>query len=111
MLSLPLLESMLPARTPLVETAANPNAAKTRFLGIFSAHGWPRFPDNTGYWIPEAGTDFKMPMILEPLTPFRDQLLIFSGWDSTAAMPPPGLIGGDHVRGSCALTGVSPRKT
>jgi len=112
MLSLPLLDSMLPAQTPLAQTAANPAAANTRFLGIFAPHGWARLPDNTGFWIPEkVGFDYEMPMVLTPLTPFKDQTLIFSGWDSTAAMPPPGSSGGDHSRTSCALTGVNPKKT
>ena len=36
-LALPLLESMVPAQTPLAKTAASP---APRFMGIFSAHGW-----------------------------------------------------------------------
>jgi hypothetical protein len=35
-LALPLLDSMIPAQTPLSKTAANP---KTRFTGIFVPHG------------------------------------------------------------------------
>ena len=35
-LALPLLDSMVPAQTPLRKTAANP---KTRFTGIFVPHG------------------------------------------------------------------------
>ena len=52
-----------------------------------------------------------MPPTLTPLTPYQDQTIVFSGWDSTAAMPPPGSSGGDHSRVSCALTGVNPKKT
>jgi len=111
-LALPLLESMLPAQTPLSQTAANPAASKTRFLGIFAPHGWARLPDNTGFWVPAtAGKGFEMPPTLTPMTPFRDQMIVFSGWDSTGAMPPPGSSGGDHSRASCALTGVNPKKT
>jgi len=36
-LALPFLESMVPAQTPLAQTAAQP---MPRFMGIFSAHGW-----------------------------------------------------------------------
>ena len=36
-LALPLLDSMLPAQTSLSKAAANP---KTRFVEIFSPHGW-----------------------------------------------------------------------
>jgi hypothetical protein len=111
-LALPLLDSMLPAQTPLAQTAASLGASNTRFLGIFSPHGWPRSANNDGFWIPEqVGRGYTMPYVLEPLTPFQDQTLIFSGWDSTAAMPPPGSSGGDHSRTSCALTGVNPKKT
>jgi len=111
-LALPLLDSMLPAQTPLAQTAANPALSKTRFLGIFSPHGWAREADNTGFWIPDkVGKGFEMPPTLTPLTPYQDQTVIFSGWDSTAAMPPPGSSGGDHSRASCALTGVNPKKT
>jgi hypothetical protein len=102
---------MLPAQTPLSQTAANPSASNTRFLGIFAPHGWARLP-NTGFWVPStAGTGFEMPPTLTPMTPYRDQMIIFSGWDSTGAMPPPGSSGGDHSRASCALTGVNPKKT
>ena len=44
-LALPLLDSMIPAQTPLSKTAAVP---KTRFTGIFVPHGMA-----PGYWIPE----------------------------------------------------------
>ena len=44
-LALPLLDSMVPAQTPLARTAANP---KTRFTGIFVPHGMA-----PGYWVPE----------------------------------------------------------
>ena len=109
-LALPLLDSMLPAQTPLSQTAAA--AQKTRFLGIFAPHGWAREADNTGFWIPTTvGKNYEMPPTLTPLTPYRDQTIIFSGWDSTAAMPLPGSSGGDHSRTSCALTGVNPKKT
>jgi hypothetical protein len=109
-IALPLLESMLPAQTPLSQTAAAP---KTRFLGIFSPHGFARNVDNnTGFWIPEKqGRDFDMPPTLTPLTPYKDQLVVFSGFDSTSSMPPPGSQGGDHSRTSASLTGVNPRKT
>jgi len=111
-LALPLLDSMLPAQTALAQTAANTSASTTRFMGIFAPHGWARSGNNDGFWIPEkVGFNFDMPSTLTPLTPYKDQTLVFSGWDSTAAMPPPGSSGGDHSRTSCALTGVNPKKT
>ena len=36
-IALPLLESMVPAQTPLRQTAAAP---KTRFTAIWAPHGW-----------------------------------------------------------------------
>src|ERR1700739_4538004 len=86
--ALPLLDSMVPAQTPLVRTAANP---KTRFAGIFVPHGAA-----AGWVVPEAGGPgdpksepgskyFKYPMILEPLDPFRDRTVILSGlWSESA---------------------------
>ena len=47
-LALPLLDSMLPAQTPVAKTSAAP---KTRFSGIFVPHGMA-----PGYWIPEGAT-------------------------------------------------------
>src|SRR5215470_1727669 len=61
-LALPLLDSMVPAQTPLSKTAAG---AKTpRFTGIFVPHGMA-----PGYWIPDSPTleSGKMKTILLPL--------------------------------------------
>ena len=81
-LALPLLDSMVPAQTPLRQTAANP---KTRFTGIFVPHGMA-----PGYWVPsKVGPGFDFPMILSPLEPFRDRLTVMSGLYSKSAEPPP----------------------
>ena len=63
-LSLPLLEAMVPALTPVVQTAANP----TRRLGIvFFPLGW-----RPGFWIPQTvGADFEYTPILQPLEAMR----------------------------------------
>src|SRR4029079_15462800 len=60
-LALPLLDSMIPAQTPLSKTAAVP---KTRFTGIFVPHGMA-----PGYWIPDGSRlqSGKMPSIMQPL--------------------------------------------
>ena len=51
-----------------------------------------------------------MTPILEPLTPFRDHLLVLSQLDQKAAIPVPGEGGGVHTRPSGAyLTGVHPK--
>jgi hypothetical protein len=63
-------------------------------------------------WRPNrAGTDFDLPWILEPLKPFRDDLLVLSGLAQHNAEAL-GDGGGDHARSlSCFLTGVHPLKT
>ena len=104
-LALPLLDSMIPAQTPLVKTAAVP---KTRFTGIFVPHGMA-----PGYWIPEKATlDAKaLPTIMEPLAPFVDQTVIMSGLWSKSAEPPPGVTGADHWVAAAYMCANKPKKT
>ena len=103
-LALPLLDSMIPAQTPLSKTAAVP---KTRFTGIFVPHGMA-----PGYWIPEGALDAKkLPSIMEPLAPFVDQSVIISGLWSKSAEPPPGVTGADHWVAAAFLCGEKPKKT
>jgi hypothetical protein len=104
-LALPLLDSMMPAQTPLAKTAAVP---KTRFTGIFVPHGAA-----PGYWIPdkpvlEAG---NFPFIFQPLEPFKDHAIIFSGLWSKSAEPPPGVTGADHWVAAAYLCADKPKKT
>jgi hypothetical protein len=103
-LALPLLDSMVPAQTPLARTAAVP---KTRFMGIFVPHGMA-----PGYWIPEgplleAG---KLPSIMEPLEPFLDRTVILSGLWSQSAEPPPGVTGADHWVAAAYMCAQKPKK-
>jgi len=103
-LALPLLDSMVPAQTPLVKTAANP---KTRFTGIFVPHGMA-----PGYWVPDKeGTGFQFPMIMKPLEPFRERTVIMSGLYSKSAEPPPGVTGADHWVAAAYLCANKPKKT
>ncbi len=104
-LSLPLLDSMLPAQTPLSRSGAAP---KTRFTGIFVPHGMA-----PGYWIPEkpvleAG---KLPMIMQPLDPFRDRTVVLSGLWSKSAEAPPGVTGADHWVAAAFMCANKPKKT
>jgi len=104
-LALPLLDSMLPAQTPLAKTAAVP---KTRFTGIFVPHGMA-----PGYWIPEkpvleAG---NFPFIMKPLEPFKDHTVILSGLWSKSAEPPPGVTGADHWVAAAFMCANKPKKT
>lgn len=103
-LALPLLDSMVPAQTPLKKTAAN---GATRFTGIFVPHGMA-----PGYWIPsKEGEGFEFPMIMSPLEPFRDQTIIMSGLYSKSAEPPPGVTGADHWVAAAYLCANKPKKT
>ena len=106
-LSLPLLDSMVPALR-----AAGP-PPKTRFLAIFSPHGW-----SPTYWAdgrpdiaPTEGRNIGLGFIHKPLAPWQDKLTIMSGLDATSSMPPPGSSGGDHSRASATFTGAAPKKT
>src|SRR6202167_4655785 len=104
-LALPLLDSMIPAQTPLSRTAAVP---KTRFTGIFVPHGMA-----PGYWIPEGPTleSGKMLTVMQPLDPFLKQTVIMSGLWSKSAEPPPGVTGADHWVAAAYLCANKPKKT
>jgi Protein of unknown function (DUF1552) len=113
-LALPLLDSMIPAQTPLVKTAA---AGKPRFTAIFVPHGAA-----PGYWIPEFGgpgepksapgaAHFAYPTIMQPLEPFHPSVNIISGLWCKSAEPPPGVTGADHWVAAAYLCANKPKKT
>jgi len=102
-LALPLLDSMVPAQTPLRKTAASP---VRRFVGIWHPHGAA-----PGYWSPlQEGADFDFSFITKPLEPFRDRVVLISGLDMTDAMATTEEPGGDHARGAVLLSGTRPRR-
>jgi len=77
-LALPLLDSMLPAQTPLAKTAAKPSP---RIGFVYVPHG--AVMDK---WTPSAeGPGFEFSPILKPLEPYRDRLNIVSGFGHRAA--------------------------
>ena len=77
-LALPLLDSMIPAQTPLRATAANPGA---RMGWIYVPHG-----AIMSDWTPTTeGSGFEFGRILKPLEHHRDQLNIISGLGHRAA--------------------------
>jgi len=70
-IALPFLESMVPAATPLRQTAAK---ARTRFGAIYVPHG-----ATMDKWTPAAdGANFEFSEILQPLKPYRDRINIIS---------------------------------
>jgi len=102
-LALPLLESMVPALTPLRLTAAAP---VKRFVGIWHPHGAA-----PGYWSPlQEGRDFEFSFITRPLEPFRDRVVLISGLDMPEATATDDEPGGDHARGAVLLSGARPRR-
>src|SRR5215207_4259554 len=102
-LALPLLESMVPALTPLRLTAAAPTK---RFVGIWHPHG-----ASPGYWSPtQEGKDFAFSFITKPLEPFRNRVVLITGLDMPEAMATTDEPGGDHARGAVLLSGARPRR-
>src|SRR4051794_31497590 len=82
-LGLPFFDAMLPAQTPLSQTAAAP---KTRAAFLYQMHG-AIMQD----WTPKKeGSNFEFSRILKPIEPFRDQLVILSGLEVKTAGPAPG---------------------
>src|SRR5215831_16393074 len=69
-LSLPLLESMVPAQTPLAKTAADPQIR----LGLcFMPHGAVM-----ANWTPAEEGALKLSPTLLPLEPYKDQVVVIS---------------------------------
>jgi hypothetical protein len=69
--ALPFLESMLPAATPLAQTAATP---RTRLGCIYFPHG-----ATMDKWMPVSeGAGFELSDILQPLKPFHDAVNVIS---------------------------------
>jgi hypothetical protein len=98
-----MLESMLPAQTPIRQTAAAP--AK-RFVGIWHPHGVA-----PGYFSPvQEGSNFDFSFVTKPLEPFRNRVVVISGLDSPEANPTADEPGGDHARGAVLLSGARPRR-
>jgi hypothetical protein len=100
--ALPLLDSMVPAFTPVARTAAQP---LKRFGVIYVPNGVV-----IDQWTPAAeGAGFAFSPILKPLEPFRRQLLVLSGLTQNATGQ---TAKSGAVHGRCAtkfLTGAIPR--
>jgi hypothetical protein len=70
--ALPLLEAMLPPFARRAHAAVRP---AQRFLAFYVPNGMAM-----EYWAPKGdGAEFELSPILEPLAPFRNQMLVLSG--------------------------------
>ncbi len=100
--ALPLLDAMVPA------CAAQAAKPATRLSFVYVPNGIVMEK-----WTPATeAAGFAMTPILEPLAPFRDHLLVVSGLDNKAAVPPKGepRRAGPHASASGSfLTGVYPK--
>ena len=102
--ALPLLEAMTPAT--LFGKAVAP-AAPLRMAFLITPNG-----KHMADWTPEGeGALGKLPFLLEPLEPFKQQMLVLTNLAQKNAHAL-GDGGGDHARSAATfLTGVHPRKT
>ena len=81
-IALPLLDAMNPAATAWAQTPAGSTPTRIAFVGF--PHGAVM-----SEWSPkQAGTDYEMSAILEPLAPFREHLTIVSGLRNKPAESP-----------------------
>src|SRR6187402_2127212 len=96
-LSLPLLDAMVPALTPLALTAATPTK---RFGAIFVPMG-----ERPSHWTPStSGANFEFSPILKPIEKFRDYVNVVSNIDRP-------LAGTHAVSTGTWLTGAAPKRT
>src|SRR6266404_3692607 len=100
--ALPFLESMVPAATPLAQTAARP---RTRFGAIYYPHG-----ATMDKWTPAGeGAAFEFSEILQPLKPFRDRITVISDLSHPQAYGG-GSATSNHTRSAAAyLSGAQAR--
>ena len=104
-IALPLLDAMVPALTAFAKTPAKP---VSRFGVVYVANGVA-----PGYWTPrDAATGWEMSPILEPLTPFKDRVVVLTGLDNEPGVAQAGEPTGGHGRTCTAfLTGAHCRPT
>ena len=101
-IALPLLDSMVPAQTPLAQTAA---ASKSRLSCIYVPHG-----ATMDKWTPATeGKAFGFTDILQPLEKFRDRVCVVSNLAHPAAGGVGSDAGADHARSAAVfLSGTHP---
>ena len=106
-MALPMLEAMAPGASLAATAAGAVKTAPKRMAFLYVPNG-----ANMADWIPKTtGADFELPLILEPLQPFRKDFSVLSGLAQVNAFAGPDGAG-DHARASATfLTGCRARKT
>ena len=103
--ALPLLDSMIPAFTPLAVSAASP-VKRLGFVHVPMGANMPVWKEVKG-----DGTSLELSPIMEPLAPFKRYVQVLSGLDHHQATS----LGdgeGDHARATTAwLTGMHGKRT
>src|SRR6266699_4100287 len=104
--ALPMLETMLP-KVSLAASGPPSRPSPRRMAFVYVPNG-----ANMEDWTPKAvGTDFELPLILEPLKSRQQDLLVLSGLAQDKGRPH-GDGAGDHARASATfLTGCKARKS
>jgi Protein of unknown function (DUF1552) len=113
-LSLPLLDAMMPAQTPLRRSAASPRSRLACIEMVHGAAGSAEGGTGEHYWNPaREGANFDLSYSLEPLAEFREYITVVSGTDVRPAEAfAPNEVGGDHFRSSAVfLTATHPKQT
>ncbi|MDH3371731.1 MAG: DUF1552 domain-containing protein [Gammaproteobacteria bacterium] len=101
-IALPLLDAMVPALAAVNETAK----AVRRFSIVYVPNGM-----NMKFWTPAAtGKSYALPQTLEPLSAYKEQMLVLSGMNNNAgdALPGEGESAPHERAGGVFLTGVHP---
>ncbi len=106
-IALPVMESLLPRGLAAAEALAGGKAAPRRMAFVYVPNG-----ANMADWTPAAtGSDFELPMILEPLKDHKKDFSVLTGLAQDKGFSH-GDGAGDHARASATfLTGAQPRKT
>ena len=95
-LALPFLDAMSPARLWSQSRAGAAATSPHRFLAYYLPNG-----QAMPHWTPKGeGRDFELSEILEPLEPFKDQLIAFTGLEASWNYNHPGAS-------TCFLTGMN----
>jgi hypothetical protein len=102
-LTLPLLDAMIPALGHAAETK---RPIRLAFIEVPNGIMMDKWTPST------VGSNFELTPILEPLSSFRDRMLVLSGLDQNQSEALANEVGGDHPRACTAwLTGAHARMT